>query len=575
MTKIDLGACEILIRNYYNLSNNETLYMKIIEIKQEGMKIPKIEYEVYSKFFENNLEKLNKTICENTRVSFIIPIILTGNIDKVNCSSGYYNNICYTAKSDSGTDISLKDRRKEFDKENITVCQEDCVFSDYNYTTFKANCSCKVKKSSSSFIDMNINKTKLFENFENIKNFMNLNILVCHRSLFNKNGIIKNVGFFILLTIILLHFVNIFIFYIKQIDIIEEKIKDINFAINNDENNRQNKDKENDRNNKILPRKARNKGININNNILIKGKSKEKEIKIDKKKRRKKQRLKNKEITERNYVSDFIDNKKNNNSNIALKINNNADNHESKSKMNEHKKNEKAKKIMEYNDYEINNLKYDIAVEKDKRSYCFYYISLLREKQSLIFSFYNNNDYNSKILKIDLFFIGFSIYYTVNALFFNDETMHKIYESKGSFDLEYQLPITIYSSLISTVINIFLKLLTLSNNCIIDFKQNKNKDDVNQRATSLIFKIKMKSILYFFISFVFLLFFWYYISMFGAIYKNTQYHLLKDTIISFGISMLIPFGTCLLPGFFRIPSLSYEKKNRECLYNFSKILQIL
>ena len=28
MTSIDLGECEILTRNYYNLKNNETLYMK-------------------------------------------------------------------------------------------------------------------------------------------------------------------------------------------------------------------------------------------------------------------------------------------------------------------------------------------------------------------------------------------------------------------------------------------------------------------------------------------------------------------------------------------------------------------
>ena len=30
MTTIDLGTCENLLRNYYNLSNNETLYMKKI-----------------------------------------------------------------------------------------------------------------------------------------------------------------------------------------------------------------------------------------------------------------------------------------------------------------------------------------------------------------------------------------------------------------------------------------------------------------------------------------------------------------------------------------------------------------
>ena len=38
--------------------------------------------------------------------------------------------------------------------------------------------------------------------------------------------------------------------------------------------------------------------------------------------------------------------------------------------------------------------------------------------------------------------------YVVNALFFNDDTMHKIYEDKGIFDWETQIPLTIYSFLI-------------------------------------------------------------------------------------------------------------------------------
>ena len=62
--------------------------------------------------------------------------------------------------------------------------------------------------------------------------------------------------------------------------------------------------------------------------------------------------------------------------------------------------------------------------------------------------------------------------------------------------------------------------------------------------------------------------------MFCVIYKNTQVHLLKDTLMSFGLSLLYPFMIYLLPGFFRIPSLSNKKIKRECLYNFSKFLQI-
>ena len=61
--------------------------------------------------------------------------------------------------------------------------------------------------------------------------------------------------------------------------------------------------------------------------------------------------------------------------------------------------------------------------------------------------------------------------------------------------------------------------------------------------------------------------------MFGAIYLNTQFHLLKDTLISFGLSLLYPFGIYLLPGFFRIPALSKHKNKKKYLYQFSKILQ--
>ena len=72
---------------------------------------------------------------------------------------------------------------------------------------------------------------------------------------------------------------------------------------------------------------------------------------------------------------------------------------------------------MQYTDEEINMLPFEIAILYDKRNYCQYYISLLKTKHSFLFSFFNNNDYNSKIIKIDLFGIGFTLYYTVNAYF--------------------------------------------------------------------------------------------------------------------------------------------------------------
>ena len=269
-----------------------------------------------------------------------------------------------------------------------------------------------------------------------------------------------------------------------------------------------------------------------------------------------------------------------NRNNNNININQNKNNESSKksianNNIEKEKTIKKVKSIMTYNEEEKNNLTYILALKYDKRTYCEFYISLIKTKHILFFSFYYKDDYNSKIIKIDLFFISFAIYYVVNALFFNDNTMHKIYEDKGSFNFIYQLPQIIYSTLISAVLNIFLKLLALPEGNILDFKKNKNTKDLNKREKDLFEKLSIKFVLFFIIGFIFLLFFWYYLSMFGAIYINTQLHLIKDTLISFGLSLLYPFGTYLLPGFFRIPALSNKKNKRSYFYNISKFLQML
>ena len=234
MTIIDLGECEGLLRKEYNISDNELLYMKKIDVIQEGMKIPKVEYDVYSKLNGNKLIKLNLTVCENSKISLSVPIALSESLDKLNSSSGYYNDICYITTSDSGTDISLKDRKKEFIEENKTVCQDDCDFSEYDYNTQKAKCSCKVKESSSSSLaDMKINKTKLYENFIDIKNIANIKLIFCYKVLFTLEGIKKNIACFIIVPVIIFHIIIIIIFYVKQQEKLDNKIKDIEFGINN------------------------------------------------------------------------------------------------------------------------------------------------------------------------------------------------------------------------------------------------------------------------------------------------------------------------------------------------------
>ena len=192
VTLIDICDCEYLLRQAYNISPSEKLFMRKVDIEQEGMNIPKIEYDVYSRLNGSDLIKLNLSFCKDSKVDYYIPTILSDNIDKYNISSNYYNDICYTATSESGADIIIRDRQNEFMEGNKTVCQENCELADYNNN--KVKCTCDVEESSSSSEFMNINKTKLFEKFIDIKNLVNINLLVCYKVLFSKKGIIKNIG---------------------------------------------------------------------------------------------------------------------------------------------------------------------------------------------------------------------------------------------------------------------------------------------------------------------------------------------------------------------------------------------
>ena len=231
--------------------------------------------------------------------------------------------------------------------------------------------------------------------------------------------------------------------------------------------------------------------------------------------------------------------------------------------------------IIDYTDDEINDLSYDLALQNDKRTYWKYYISLIKTKHEFIYSFFYNKDYNSKIIKIDLFIFGFGLNYTVNGLFFNDETMHNVYENKGLFDITYQIQIIVYSSFISMFLGALVQMLGLSNDAIIDFKQNNEDNNINEKGEKLFKKLKIKFVFYFILSYILLLFFCYYISMFDAVYRNTQFLLLEDTLFGFGLSLIYPFVIYLIPGLFRIPALSAPQKNRKCLYIFSKAFTIL
>ena len=223
-----------------------------------------------------------------------------------------------------------------------------------------------------------------------------------------------------------------------------------------------------------------------------------------------------------------------------------------------------------YYSFELNSLVFEVAIEKDKRSFGQYYISLIQTNHILLYIFYTN-DFNSPIIKLSIFIFNLSALITINALFFNDDTMHKIYFDHGTFNFVYQLPQIIYSSIISAFLNCIIKFLGLSEKDILKIKQEKIMNII-PKENSILKTIRIKFALFYLINSLFLGIFWHYVTCFCGIYKNTQIHLIKDSLISFGTNLLSPFGIYLIPGLFRILGLT---KKIKCFYSFSKIIQLI
>ena len=366
----------------------------------------------------------------------------------------------------------------------------------------------------------------------------------CYYTLFTKEGIYKNIGNYILLFIILLFLISGICFYKCGYISLEDVIKEI-IALKEEKSIKYNNIKE-------------------TNDIKNEGEKKEKKSKMKKKKKKIKQRKTNKS----NIIN--ISDNKNHKSFSKLELINSNRFLNSKNELNINSQTDNA---IRFNDFELNSLSYINSIKYDKRTFLSYYNSLIRTKQPIIFSFCPIKDYNSIIIKIDLFFLFFAILYFINALFFEEKTFHKIYMENGIYNFAYFIRFISYSFIISHILMLIIKYFSLSERNILEIKNEKIIEKANDKIYSVKKCLIIKYISFFISGTLFLLFLWYYLSSFGAVYQNTQIFVIKNTLISFGFSLVYPFIINLIPGILRIYSLKNNK--RKCIFQLSKIIQFI
>ena len=467
----------------------------------------------------------------------------------------------------------------------MSLCENNCNYTKYDGNSKQSSCDCNIKNKMGTISDILEQQNDLPNNFANDKSgssgSSNIISIKCTKTLFSKDGLKNNISSYILIIFIAYILLSIILFIkcgykllLKQIDdIIKEKEKIKNeMAKNNQLENRQTtinrrKPKKNYYNKKkgnFPPKKTKaNLGKNNNKINLL---------------RRNNKINKSNNIIQLGRLSNLNSNNKKiirSNRNLSYNIHNYLNNKSNKNGTNltSNQKRKKNNVKITYNDYELNTFEYIKAVECDKRSCLDYYISLLKRKNLIVFSFCPIKDYNSIIIKSCIFCISFSIYYAINFAFFNNEIMHEIYNVGGKYDIIYFIPKITISFFAGYYITTILKLIFLSEGNIIQVRQEILPNSASNVSDKVRKNLVIKYTLFFILSLIFLGFFWMLLSSFGAVYPNTQMFIFKNTLISFAMSLIYPFFFNVFPCIFRM--LSLKSKDSEYAYKISKYIQIL
>ena len=627
-SSIILGDFENYFKQYYSLKNE----LPIPILKIETLNNHSDDIELHYEFFNssNLYKKLDFNITSKSFIEIRLPknlkpykmdLILKTRDSGYNIfdlNDSFFNDIC-SVFTYNNTDFSLSERKTLIDLSDEVLCLNRCNYSNYDIKTLRTICLCKIgfDENDKTSENQNANNKNGDDNLVSlIKTNMdfskssNFKVVKCTSIIFRKNLFLENYGFYITF---LLFVANILTLVFSPISKVEkqfqkfcnevlEKMKVI--YVNNNENvenkiiivNNDNKNENNNiKGNKIKGKKTLNKSLDIIPHIKIDDDKKIKKIKASKPRRS----IMNKPIIKNLIDTDSakegksdhsLNNSKIDKSNIELDKDKDSkdskDEEEIIKKLKEQKnsdfyvyyviKNIELEKRKTYlSESEIEGLSYKYAMEIEDRNKSNCYFDLLKEKNKIISIFLNDQDYNLQSIKISTFLFDFTLSLTINALFYNDQAIYEINQQKEENSSNTQFSRIIYSAIISGVIGFIIQLFALSHKSIIELRNYKEISEVEAEIPKLIQKLKAKYVIYYAMTILLGILFFYYITAFCAIYLIIQINMISDSAFSFLLTMSYSIILSLISAIIRIFSVHKKSKFRHFLYFISWVISLI
>ena len=223
--------------------------------------------------------------------------------------------------------------------------------------------------------------------------------------------------------------------------------------------------------------------------------------------------------------------------------------------------------IEEYLKIDFDEMYYEDAVKKDKRTFCELFIKKLKINQKILYIFISNHQLRPRVIKIMLFIIEISFYLFFNALFFNEEYISKVYNStkKEKFFTFFARDINriIYTILIGILIGFIIEYSLFIDESQIKriFKIEKNNNEIIESEMKRLIKcITIYNTGFIILSFIIIIFIGYYTTCFNNIYRHMVVEWIKSSIIIIFIMQILSILACLLESIFRFFGLKFKKK---------------
>ena len=247
ISAIDLGNCTNIIKEYYNMTPNESFYVLNIESKRNKTenseenkdKSYNLGKETLIELYDKSGNTLNLSICKDIKVmKFLddkekLKLELAESysrrgIDVFNERDDFFNNICHDFSNTDGKDIIINDRRNDI-YQNATFCQKGCSFSGIDYKLTAADCICnsrslQINSYNNDTSNENKNKDEEIVNFKTLTKSIieklfefNIDVIKCYNLVFNMKIFHNNIGFYCMSILIFLQIIFLFAFLIKRL----------------------------------------------------------------------------------------------------------------------------------------------------------------------------------------------------------------------------------------------------------------------------------------------------------------------------------------------------------------------